>query len=86
MDLKDLKLIFDRKTVELVKSPFWYLFKSRKVGLSAYDSRGLETKILKREGRWGKLGQGVGALKMGGWNPLANYGMYFSFINTSDLI
>ena len=32
--------------------------------------RGGDTKILKRRG--GKLGQGVGALKRAGWNPLTN--------------
>ena len=31
---KRLKLIFDRVTVELVNSPFWYLLKPRKVGCS----------------------------------------------------
>ena len=33
-------------------------------------TEGKDTKILKREG---KLVQGVGALKRGGWNPLTNY-------------
>ena len=32
--------------------------------------KGGETKILKKVG---KLGQGVGALKREGWNPLTNY-------------
>ena len=31
-----------------------------------------ETKILKKGG---KLGQGVGALKRGAWNPLTHYGI-----------
>ena len=39
----------------------------------ATEKRGGETKILKRGG---KLSQGVGALKWGGWNPLTNYGNY----------
>ena len=37
------------------------------------ENRGGDTKIFKR---WGKLGQGVGALKSGGWNPFTNYGCY----------
>ena len=37
----------------------------------ATEKRGGDTKILKR---WGKLGQEVGALKSGVWNPLTNYG------------
>ena len=36
-------MIIDKKTVELVKLPFRYLFKSRKFGLSDQGSRGLET-------------------------------------------
>ena len=28
----------------------------------------------------GKLGQGVGVLKRGGWNPLRNYGQMFASI------
>ena len=34
------------------------------------EKRGGETKTLKR---MGKLGQGLGALKRGGWNPCTNW-------------
>ena len=40
------------------------------------EKRGGDTKILKRGG---KLGQGVGALKMGGSNPLTNNGLQMSY-------
>ena len=35
------------------------------------EKKGGETKVLKRGG---KLGQGMGALKNGGWNLFMNYG------------
>ena len=67
------------------------MFKSMKVGWSDQGSRGLREgggNCLKYllGGEGSKLGQGVGAIKRGVWNPLTNYGMYFSFIYTSDLI
>ena len=73
----------------MVKSPFWYVSigEGWLVGLGQEGVAwgwGNCLKYLKRgwnrEGRGnrdfkkgGKLGQGVGALKRGGWNPFANY-------------
>ena len=45
------------------------------------QKRGGETKI-KKKGR-SKLGQAMGALKMGAWNPLTNYAIpqhFFTFL------
>ena len=41
------------------------------------QKRGRGYKDLKRRG--GNLGQGVGALKKGGWNPITNYGLQMSY-------
>ena len=47
------------------------------------EKRGGETKNLKREG---KLGQRVGALKRGGWNPLPNYSTFLNISFEAQLI
>ena len=55
-----------------------------RVGVTVYNTlkaggtekRGEKTKVFNRGG--GKLGQGVGALKMGRWNPFMNHGRHFS--------
>ena len=47
------------------------------------EKRGGETKISKRRG---KLGQGMGTLKRGGWNPLTNYMAVYLYENPSGYI
>ena len=49
-------------------------------GVSKIPSKGVEQKREEGKQRFkkrGELGQGVGALKEGGWKPLTNYALSF---------